>query len=91
MSNQTFLSLSPEWEDLVPLELPTDSHAAVDICYTDQYKDTFGLLYAVIKKGEKTARALELTERCIYLCAAHYTAWDYRFQVCGRQTSINLN
>ena len=75
------LSETPEWADVEPWVCPEDGHAVVDIQYTEEYVDTMGLLYAVIKSGEKSKRVLKLTEKCIMLCPSHYTAWDWRYQV----------
>jgi hypothetical protein len=77
----TLLSQTEEWADVEPLPLPTDARAAVNIQYSAEYEDTFGLLYACMQKGEKSLRVLKLTEACIDLSNSHYTAWDYRFQV----------
>lgn len=67
--------------DLELRVLPQDAQAAVSIQYTTEYADTFGLLYAAMAAGEKSPRVLRLTRQCIDLGNAHYTAWDYRFQV----------
>jgi hypothetical protein len=76
------LSDTPEWADVEPLALPEGTHSAVDIQYTADYKDTFGLLHACMQTGEMSERVLKLTEKCVILCPSHYTAWYYRFQVC---------
>lgn len=75
------LSDTPEWADIQPLPIPDAARAAVDIQYSDDYIDTFGLLYACVEAGEKSERALKLTEKCITMSASHYTAWQFRFQV----------
>lgn len=75
------LSSQPEWADVQPAAVPDASHAAVDIEVNAEYRDTFGLLYACIQSGELSERVLALTERCIALCSAHYSAWDVRYQV----------
>jgi protein farnesyltransferase/geranylgeranyltransferase type-1 subunit alpha len=75
------LSETPEWADVEPEEYPAEGRAAVDIQYTPEYEDAMGLLYAVIKKGELSKRVLKLTEKCIMLCPAHYTAWHWRYKV----------
>ena len=75
------LSHTPEWADVTPVPLPADAAAVVRIDYSEQFLDTFGLLYACIEAGETSQRALKLTERCIELCNTHYTAWAHRFKV----------
>lgn len=74
-------SEKPEWRDVAPVPLPEEARAAVNINFSDEYLDCYGLLYACMKAGEKTPRVLKLTEKCIELCSSHYTAWDFRFQV----------
>ena len=37
--------------------------------------DASSYFRAIVKKGEKTQRVLELSERLIRLNPAHYTAW----------------
>jgi hypothetical protein len=85
------LSQTPLWADVVPMPVPADARAAVNIHYSAEYEDTFGLLYSCIQKGEKSSRVLKLTEECIDLCNSHYTAWDYRFQVWCKQWRHNFH
>lgn len=75
------LSSQPEWADVRPMAMPEGSRAVVDIAASAEYQDTFGLLYACIERSERSERVLALTERCIALCSAHYSAWDVRYQV----------
>lgn len=81
MSDVELLSEAAEWSDVRPLPIPDAARGAVDIQYSAEYEDTFGLLYACMEAGELSERALRLTEKCITLSASHYTAWQYRFQV----------
>jgi hypothetical protein len=84
-SEEVLLSATPEWQDVTPLPLPEEARAAVDIAFSDEHLDVFGLLYACLQAGERSGRVLKLTETCIGLCSSHYTAWDYRFQArCSR-------
>ena len=80
-SSETLLSQTPKWSDVEPVSLPAEARASIDIQFSAEYLDTYGLLYACMARGEKSQRALQLTERCIGLCNSHYTAWDFRFQV----------
>lgn len=86
---QPLLSSTPAWADVTPVPLPDEARVAINIRYTEHYEDTFGLLYACMANGERSARVLKLTEKCIALCSSHYTAWDYRFQVrrCAQRRS----
>lgn len=77
----TLLSETPEWADVEPIQLPAAARAAVDIQFSAEYLDAYGLLYRSMETGETSERVLRLTERCIDLCNSHYTAWDYRFRV----------
>lgn len=81
MSDVELLSAEPEWSDLQPLPIPDAARAAVNIKYSEEYEDTYGLLYACMEAGEQSERALKLTEKCITLSPSHYTAWQYRFKV----------
>ena len=86
----TLPSERSEWRDMQPVRLSDGAQAAVNICHSEAYLDTFGLLYACMQAGELSKRVLRLTEQCIGLCSSHYTAWDYRFQVrphCTIQTN----
>eukprot|EP00892_Ulva_mutabilis_P011120 jgi/Ulvmu1/8380/UM042_0087.1 len=90
MSDVELLSETPEWSDVQPLPVPEDARAAVNIRYSEEYEDTFGLLYACIQAGERSERALRLTEKCITLSPSHYTVWQHRFQ-CLVETNADMD
>jgi protein farnesyltransferase/geranylgeranyltransferase type-1 subunit alpha len=75
------LSAADEWADVAPAEYPIDGRAVMDIQYSEEYEDAFGLLYACVAAGETSERVLKLTEKCITLSPSHYTAWHWRFRV----------
>ncbi|KAK2461256.1 hypothetical protein APHAL10511_006783 [Amanita phalloides] len=70
----------PEWADVVPQEQYDDGDPMAQIFYTDEYRDATNYFRGIIKKEEKSERALELTEFIIRLNPAHYTAWQYRYE-----------
>lgn len=77
-----------DWSDLkpLPIESPQANLAAID--YSDEYRDALSYFRAVYDAQEKSERALALTATCIDLNPAHYSVWDYRFEILekiGRQ------
>jgi len=46
--------------------------------YTEQFVETMNYFRAIMKKNEKSERALKLTGEVIAMNAANYTAWHYR-------------
>ena len=51
------------------------------ILYDDEYKETMGLMLALMQKDEHSERALWVTEKGIELLASHYTIWNYRYTI----------
>ncbi|KAJ7485547.1 hypothetical protein FB451DRAFT_59548 [Mycena latifolia] len=73
-------SARPEWADVVPVAQYEKANPLAPILYSEEYKDATDYLRAVVKAGEQSARALELTEHVIRLNPAHYSAWQYRYE-----------
>ncbi|WWD19103.1 hypothetical protein CI109_103561 [Kwoniella shandongensis] len=46
--------------------------------YSAEYRDAMDYFRAIAASGEKSERALELTETVIRMNPAHYTVWQYR-------------
>ncbi|CAJ0580466.1 unnamed protein product, partial [Mesorhabditis spiculigera] len=54
-----------EWADVTPLYCVGNEDCIVRIAYTDEFKDAFAYLRAVMNSGELTARCFELTTTCV--------------------------
>ncbi|GAA5829804.1 hypothetical protein JCM3766R1_001312 [Sporobolomyces carnicolor] len=71
-------SQRPGWEDLEPVAQNDAPNCLVPIAYHEQYRDAMDMFRALIKKGEKSKRTLELTELIIQMNPGHYSVWKYR-------------
>lgn len=72
-------SQRPEWADLSPLPVADDAGKVVAIQYSQQHKEHLGYFRAILAKGEKSERVLQLTADMINRNSADYTAWQHRW------------
>ncbi|XP_055300959.1 protein farnesyltransferase/geranylgeranyltransferase type-1 subunit alpha [Sitodiplosis mosellana] len=80
----------PEWKDVVPLEQDDGENPVVVIAYSERFKDVYNYFRAIISTGEKSLRALHLTDDALKLNASNYTVWQYRRDIL-RSLDTNLN
>lgn len=72
-----------EWADVSPIAQDDGAAPPAAINYSPAYADTMAYFRAVWSAGERSPRALALTEEVIGLNAAHYTAWQFRRECIG--------
>lgn len=78
-----------EWADLTPVLQDDGPKSVVPISYPPEFEGTMNYFRAIMKKGEKTERALEITRKAIKLNPANYTAWYYR-RLCLYELGLDL-
>ncbi|KAH8409426.1 hypothetical protein KR222_003792 [Zaprionus bogoriensis] len=79
----------PEWSDVTPLPQDDGTNPVVAIAYSPKFREVFDYMRAIIAKGEKTQRALDLTTEALRLNPANYTVWQYRRDIL-RELDANL-
>lgn len=61
-----------------PIYPSKEEDGAVRIAVSEQFRDAFAYLRAVLASGEISSRVFLLTEDCIQLNPANYTLWQFR-------------
>lgn len=73
------------FDDIEPvIEETPDELKDVVLCkimYTPEFITTFSYLKALMLKGEKSKRAMYVATSAIALVPAHYTVWNYKFEI----------
>lgn len=78
IDGDTPLSQQPIWDDVTPA--PSRGEQAVAIQHGEHDREVLQYFLAVAASGEKSLRALALTEAVILINSASYPAWAYRWQ-----------
>ncbi|XP_017153794.1 protein farnesyltransferase/geranylgeranyltransferase type-1 subunit alpha [Drosophila miranda] len=79
-----------EWADIAPLAQDDGPNPVVSIAYSQKFREVFDFMRAIIAKGEKSQRALDLTTDALRLNPANYTVWQYRRDIL-RELKADLN
>ena len=67
------------WTDIEPIEQYEGGQAPIaPIPYPPHYEEVMGYFRAILKVGEISQRAFDLTTEVIGQCQGNYTAWFYR-------------
>jgi len=70
-----------DWKDIVPIPQDDGENPLVPIAYSSYYQSAMDYFRAIIKKGEKSPRAMNLTTELIFMNPSHYSIWEYRKKI----------
>lgn len=70
-----------DWTDVTPVYEDVTKGKLAAIAYDPDYKEAMAYLRAVMSCSEISERALALTKAIILDNPAHYSVWDYRFEI----------
>ncbi|GAB5363544.1 hypothetical protein AAMO2058_000892500 [Amorphochlora amoebiformis] len=72
------LRSSEIWKDVTPIPQDDGPNPIVPISYSPHFVEVMDYFRAILKKGEKSKRALSLTKEVIKVNPANYTGWLFR-------------
>jgi len=81
MTMLTVATLPTVFDDIKPLAQDDGPHPVCVIDYKPDFEIAHDYLRAVLKKNEKSERALALTGMCLAFNPANYTVWHYRREI----------
>ncbi|PLW52094.1 hypothetical protein PCASD_02062 [Puccinia coronata f. sp. avenae] len=68
------------WKDVTPIPQGDAERPMVQIAYEPEYRKAMNLFRGILKKDERSERALKLTTLILQYNPGHYTVWNYRSQ-----------
>lgn len=78
------------FDDVTPIPVSDDSEVVLcKIMYTDEFKVVFGYLRALMSNNELSKRAKYVACRAISLVPAHYTVWQYKYNIVEKLMRAN--
>lgn len=70
-----------DWSGVKPVFIPDEKRQLARINYSEEFAVSMAYLRAIQRSHEISERALALTQAILELNPAHYSVWDYRFEI----------
>lgn len=70
-----------DWSDIIPSPIPQNTQYLAQIAYAPEFTEAMSIFRAVHAEREVSERVIALTTAIIEMNPAHYSVWDYRFEV----------